>query len=166
MSKRWLRARSARETIPTSRPSSTTGRRRTCWTDISRVASRRSSRGETAVQPRVIMSRTSVWAGSSSAATHRSTISRSVTIPRSRRSAPQTGRAPTLCRLMSRAARAAEAVGSMVTTLGFINSFTSIQIVLSVAGSVLQHALTSSFLFLFQRDSRHLDQFLFLPFFF
>jgi hypothetical protein len=67
---------------------------------------------------------------------------------------------------MSRAARAAEAVGSMVTTLGFINSFTSIQIVLSVAGSVLQHALTSSFLFLFQRDSRHLDQFLFLPFFF
>lgn len=124
-------------------------RRRTCWTDISRVASRQSSRGETDAQPRVIMSRTSVWAGSSSAATHRSTISRSVTIPRSRRSAPHTGRAPTLCRLMSRAARAAEAVGSMVTTLGFINSFTSIQIVLSVAGSVPQYALSPSFLSLF-----------------
>ena len=50
-----------------------------------------------------MISRTGVWAGSSSAATHRRTMSRSVTIPRSRRSGEHTGSAPTLCRLMSRA---------------------------------------------------------------
>ena len=56
------------------------------------VAARQSSWGETEAHPRVIMSRTRVWAGSSSAATHRRTSSRSVTIPRSRRSPPHTGR--------------------------------------------------------------------------
>ncbi len=76
-------------------------------------------------QFRVIISRTMVWAGSSSAAMQRRTISRSVTIPRSRPSLEQTGSEPTLCRLMSRAAREAEEVGSMVTTLGFISSLTS-----------------------------------------
>ena len=126
MSKRPLRARSDREIMPTSFPSSTTGSRRTWWRDIRRVASRQSAPGETVAQPRVMMSRTGVWAGSSSAATHRSTISRSVTIPRSRRSSPHTGREPTLCRLMSRAARAAEEPGSTVTTLGFIRSLTCI----------------------------------------
>ena len=127
MSKRRLRARSDREIMPTTFPSSTTGSRRTCWAAIRRVASRQSSSGETVAQQRVMMSRTGVWAGSSSAATHRSTMSRSVTTPRSRPSPAQTGRAPTLCRLMSRAARAAEEVGSMVTTLGFIRSRTCME---------------------------------------
>lgn len=79
-----------------------------------------------------MMSRTGVWAGSSSAAMHRRTMSRSVTIPRSRRSDAHTGSAPTLCRLMSRAASAAEEVGSTVTALGFIKSFTCTKTTLSV----------------------------------
>ena len=52
--------------------------------------------GDTVAHPRVIISRTRVWAGSSSAATQRSTISRSVTMPRSFRSSPHTGSTPTL----------------------------------------------------------------------
>jgi hypothetical protein len=60
---------------------------------------------------------------------------------------------------MSRAARAAEAVGSTVTTLGFINSFTSIQIVLSVARSASQYALSLPFLFLFSQLTGTLTNF-------
>ena len=43
---------------------------------------------------------------------------------------------PTLCRLMSRAARAAEAVGSTVTTLGFIRSLTCIKTALSMEAGI------------------------------
>ena len=124
MSNRPLRARSDREITPTSLPLSTTGKRRTWWRAISRVASRQSSPGATVVQLRLMISRTGVWAGSSSAATHRRTMSRSVTIPRRRRSGPHTGSTPTLCRLISRAASAAEEAGSTVTALGFIRSLT------------------------------------------
>lgn len=73
---------------------------------------------------RVMMSFTWVLRGSSSAATQRRMMSRSVTMPRRPPSSPQTGREPTLCRDRSRAAREADSLGVMETTLGFIRSRT------------------------------------------
>ena len=112
--------------MPTTLPPSSTGRRRTCRAAMSRVASRASSSGETTAQLRVMMSFTWVWAGSSSAAMQRRTMSRSVTMPRRPPSFPHTGRAPRLCRDSSRAAREADSWGVMVTTLGFMRSRTCI----------------------------------------
>ena len=91
MSNRWLRARSAREMMPTSFPSSTTGRRRTCCRAIRRVAARQSLVGGDGGAPpghnvphqglgRVLLRRHAPQDNV-----------RSVTIPRSRRSSPAHG---------------------------------------------------------------------------
>ena len=71
-----------RETIPTTLPPPARGRRRTCLAAMSRVASLASSSGDTTAQLRVMMSFTWVLRGSSSAATQRRMMSRSVTMPR------------------------------------------------------------------------------------
>ena len=111
-------------TIPTTLPPSTTGSRRTCCRAMRWAAWRTSSPGATWAGWRDITCRTGTWRGSSSAATHRSTRSRSVTMPWRVPSREHTGRAPTLCRASSRAARATLSWGAMDTTVGFITSRT------------------------------------------
>ena len=117
-------ARSPRESMPTTLPLSTTGRRRICWPDMRRAAWRGSASGETAAGWRVMMVRTGTWDGSSPAATHRRMMSRSVTMPSRAPEPLHTGRAPTLCRASRRAARAALSPGSMDTTQGFMSCCT------------------------------------------
>ena len=126
MSNLSLRAMSPRLSIPTTFPFSTTGSRRTWRPAMSCAAERTSSSGDTVIMLRLIISLTGVISGSFSAATHLSTMSLSVTIPRSLPSLPHTGRLPRLCRDSSLAATAALSSWDIVTGFLLISSLTNI----------------------------------------
>lgn len=104
------------------------GRRRTCSRAIRRAASSTLRSGSAARTRRVMISATRVRSGSSPAATQRTTISRSVTMPRSRPSRLHTGSAPMLCCDRSRAATATVSSGEMAMIRRLMTSLTCIAV--------------------------------------
>ena len=108
------RARSHAVTMPTSRPFSATGRRRSCSRAMSAAALCTLSPGRAVTTARDMTSETRVSAGSLSSARQRSTMSRSVSTPRSRPVLSVTGSAP---RFHRRSSRAAAVTGSSCPTV-------------------------------------------------
>src|SRR5215211_4550878 len=106
-------ARSPSDTIPTGRPPSTTGSRRTAFSRISRTTSSTVSSGVRVVSSALYTSRTGVDAGSRPLATARTVMSRSVTMPATR-SPSTTTTAPTSASAMMRAASTTGAPASTV----------------------------------------------------
>lgn len=95
---------------------------------IRRAASSTLRSGSAARTRRVMISATRVRSGSSPAATQRTTISRSVTMPRSRPSRLHTGSAPMLCCDRSRAATATVSSGEMAMIRRLMTSLTCIAV--------------------------------------
>jgi hypothetical protein len=115
-------ATSAWETMPTSRPSSsTTGSRRTLCCAISRSPSSSSCCGSTVTRSVEAISRTVAEPGSRPSAISRTTMSRSVTVPISFPFST-TGTIPVSRSRMVRAASTTEAPGSTVVGLGVMTS--------------------------------------------